>query len=354
MDFQGTWTPLGRATAHPAILRVDSNRVEILWDGATDAITIPRTDVVLTTPIGKTNRRLRVPNYGQFEMADSPMLRDAFPEAHRGFEHWVDWIERRKMAILAGVVITASSVLAFLFFGVPYLADRIARHMPHSLEVQVSDQTMSLLNAIALKPTKVPKDQQDRLRKQFDAMVAGEPRADQMKLGFASAPNVGPNAFALPDGRLTVTDELLTAVKGDDAQVLAVLAHEAGHHVHYHGMRSSLEDLGIVGVLSFFLGDVTGTSVLAALPPALMRSRFSRGHETEADDYAFMLLRKRSISPAKFADALTAIIGYRKPSETASDTAEDEIGREIEENLSFLSSHPAPQERIRRAREAAE
>lgn len=51
------------------------------------------------------------------------------------------------------------------------------------------------------------------------------------------APQIGANAFALPDGTLVVTDELVELAGDNDDEVLAVLAHELGHIHERHGLR---------------------------------------------------------------------------------------------------------------------
>src|SRR4029453_19619355 len=46
------------------------------------------------------------------------------------------------------------------------------------------------------------------------------------------------NAFALPGGEVFVLTGLLDRVKDDDDLLRGVLAHELGHAVHRHGVRS--------------------------------------------------------------------------------------------------------------------
>jgi predicted Zn-dependent protease len=77
---------------------------------------------------------------------------------------------------------------------------------------------------------------------------------------------------------------------------------------------------------------------VAGAPAALAQAKYSRDFETEADDYAFTLLKVRGRSPAAFADLM------------------DRLNRgddESEQSLGFLSSHPVTRERVQRARSAA-
>jgi Zn-dependent protease with chaperone function len=49
--------------------------------------------------------------------------------------------------------------------------------------------------------------------------------------------NSAANAFALPNGRVVVTDELVELLKNDSDALRAVLLHEIGHVQHHHSIR---------------------------------------------------------------------------------------------------------------------
>ena len=48
-----------------------------------------------------------------------------------------------------------------------------------------------------------------------------------------------------------------------DDELLAILAHEAGHHEHRHGMRRALASSAVVVVAGFLFGDLSGTASLS-------------------------------------------------------------------------------------------
>ena len=79
-----------------------------------------------------------------------------------------------------------------------------------------------------------------------------------MSLAFRRGRDLGANAFALPDGVIVFTDELIGLLESD-AEILAVFAHEYGHVVERHSLRQILQDSAIA-VLSFLLiGEATDT-----------------------------------------------------------------------------------------------
>jgi Zn-dependent protease with chaperone function len=208
------------------------------------------------------------------------------------------------------------------------------------MERAIGEQAMAILDRTQLAPSRLPAQRRRELDVQFRALVAGLPREFDYQLAFRHAPKLGPNAFALPDGRLVVTDQLVE-LAASDAEVLAVLAHEAGHHEHRHGMRQALEGSAVVLVAGFLFGDLSGTGSLSvSVPVLLLESGFSRDHEREAVAFAFALLRRHGRSPADFATIMRRLSDYH---------GERDFGP-----VSYLSTHPPSRERIDAAARAGE
>ena len=126
-----------------------------------------------------------------------------------------------------------------------------------------------------------------------------------------------------------------------EVEVLAVLAHEAGHHVHRHGMRQAIESSSVFVAAGLLFGDVSGSSVAVAIPATLLSNGFSRDHEREADAYAFDLLRRRGLSPAAFARIMDRLARHHGELAKEGDVA------------GYLPTHPPTPERIRAAEAAA-
>lgn len=322
-------------------VRRDGDALHIEGDGV-DAVAWPLAEISASPRLGSTPRILRRHGFGQIECADSALLESWLPTRRETrVEAVVDWLERQRIAILAAAAFTVLATIAFVKFGVPWVAQRAAEHMPVAVERHVSDQVVALLERFHLDPSKLPAPRRAALQEGFADLVRDEPRADQMRLDFVSAPTIGPNAFALPDGRIYMTDELVALAK-DDEEILAVLAHEAGHHVHRHGMRQAIESSSVFVATGLLFGDLSGSSIAVALPAMLLSNGFSRGHEREADNYAFGLLIRREISPAAFARIMERLAEHHGESRAANEGV-----------AGYLSTHPATPERILAARVAA-
>ena len=295
-------------------------------------------DVTLTPRLGSMPRTLRLPGEGHLDLADSPLLDRWIPTSSR-IEAAAHWLEQRRTAAIGSALATVLAVVFFFQVGLPWMANRLAPAIPAAMERTISRQAMALIDRLHLAPSKLPAERREALQRQFAALVAGLPREADFRLEFRDAPKLGPNAFALPDGLVVVTDQLVALVESDD-ELVAVLAHEAGHHEHRHGMRQALQSSAVVVVAGFLFGDLSGTGSLSvSIPVLLLESGFSRDHEREADAFAFGLLKQRGRSPADFATAMSRLSRHY---------GEQDMGA-----IGYLSTHPASAERIEAARRAA-
>lgn len=337
MTLDAQWFDGRDSRARAVRLERDGDRLLLQGEGG-DVVAWPLAGVVLEPRLGSTSRILRRAGHGHLVVADSPVLAAWFPRPASRVEAMADWLERRRTAIAVAAVGTALAVFATFRYGVPAAAESIAAHMPRAVEVAVSTQALAVIDRLHLEPSRLQRTRRATLKRAFAELVAGEPRSTQMQLDFVAAPEIGANAFALPDGRIRMTDELVLLAEDDD-ELLAVLAHEAGHHVHRHGLRQAIEGSSVLLIAGIAFGDASGSSLAATLPAVLLGSGYSRGHEREADAYAFALLRRRGISPAAFARVMARLAKAH--------------GMEGEGGVSgYFSSHPATPERIRAAEAA--
>ncbi|MCX7033414.1 MAG: M48 family metallopeptidase [Arenimonas sp.] len=296
-------------------------------------------EVDLSPRLGSMPRTLRLPGEGHLDLADSPLLDQWIPTSSR-IEAAAHWLEQRRSAAIGAALATVLGVVFFFQIGLPWMANQLAPAVPPAMERTITRQAMALIDRVHTEPSKLPAERRAQLQQQFAVLVAGLPREGDFRLEFRSAPELGPNAFALPDGLVVVTDELVELVESDD-ELVAVLAHEAGHHEHRHGMRQALQSSAVVVVAGFLFGDLSGTGSLSvSIPVLLLESGFSRRHEREADEFAFALLKRRGRSPADFGTVMERLAKHH---------GEQDMGA-----VSYLSTHPASAERIEAARRAAQ
>ena len=334
-----TWYDGQSSRAIAVRLAVEDGNLRIVFDDDAPIRQWPLEVIGINPRLGSTPRILRLPDGARVEVADSLELDAWFGHGDSRIEAFADWLERRRLAIAAAAAATVLAMVLFVQFGVPWLAREIAGRMPTAVERHVSGQVAALLERTYFSPSKLPATRREALQRRFRAMVEGESRSTQMRLILVHAPGIGPNAFTLPDGRIYLTDQLVGLAKSDE-EVLAVLAHEAGHHVHRHGMRQAIESSSVFLLAGMLFGDVSGSSLAVSIPAVLLESGFSRGHEEEADAYAFDLLRRRGQSPRAFATMMRRLSAVH-PEESADGATR------------YLSTHPPSPERIAAAERAA-
>jgi predicted Zn-dependent protease len=94
------------------------------------------------------------------------------------------------------------------------------------------------------------------------------------------------NAFATPGGYLYVYTGLLLAAD-TEAEVIGVLAHEAGHVVGRHSARAMVNAYGLQTITQMALGQNPGTAaqIAAQLAGTGAMLAHGRSEETEADEY---------------------------------------------------------------------
>lgn len=137
-----------------------------------------------------------------------------------------------------------------------------------------------------------------------------------------------PNAFALPNGHLVVLTGLFTDTHNYE-EMTGVLGHEIAHIQLKHVMKKLSKEIGISVLLSMTTNG-SGGEVLGQTAKVLTSSAFDRALEKEADIKAVEYLQNARINPVPFSNLLGRF-------------ADKEA--EIEEYISWTSTHPASIER---------
>jgi len=288
--------------------------------------------------LGNTPRSIELPNGGKCEVADNDAL-DAVL-AHYRLAPKGDWLHRlesRLIFVAAAVILTAAFSWGTFSYGIPWLAEQTAYALPHSIDRQLGQGTLKVLDRMLFSESQLEETRRAALQQRFDEVTAGLPDGDSYRLVFRHSDKIGANAFALPSGIVVVTDALVELSWNDD-EVIAVLAHEVGHLEHRHSLRIVMQDSAVALVAATVTGDPFSSSTLAAaLPTMLVHTRYSREFETEADDYAYDFLVSHRIPTQAFADILTRLGNEKETSATEA----------------FLSSHPGTQKRVERFRKSS-
>lgn len=170
--------------------------------------------------------------------------------------------------------------------------------------------------------------------------LVGELGATPYTFRFAVVDQHAPNAFASLGGYVYLSRGLL-AQMNSEAELAGVLAHEISHVTQRHHARQVGRSVGAglftlpgkaIGVINEDLGNIINTPVEAVGKVYL--SSYSRGQETEADEYGMALAAKAGYEPTALVAALE---GIERSAEYLSGEHRD---------ASFFDSHPTTPTRV--------
>jgi predicted Zn-dependent protease len=202
------------------------------------------------------------------------------------FEHSKKRIAAEVALLLGAPILLALG--AWALFGV--LVDLGVRHVPPEVERTLGDGMAQVVRQSG-HPCSAPELEALARR------LAAQAGLDAEHLDVAVLDDETVNAFALPGGHVFVFTGLLKKAQSPD-EVAGVLAHELGHVVLRHHLRSALRSLGVGAVASAVFGDTSGlTALLAAGSSQLLGLAFSRDQETEADAFAVSLAEQVGFDP---------------------------------------------------------
>lgn len=319
------------AVRHDVRVSIDSGAVVISGDGVSRRE--PLADVEITDPLGSAPRLVRFGDGAFCSIEDRE--RFAAMLAPHGFasarvtqwEGSVRWIAISAAAFLLVLV-------AGYYVAVPALAGTAAALVPRSVVEAISRESLSALDRAVFEETRLPRARQQRILSRFNALqFPPESTPDAYDVVFRHSEGLGPNALALPSGTIVVTDDLVALTAHDD-EIVAVLAHEAGHVERRHGLRQLIQNSTVALAMTWLLGDI---SILAATAPTvLLQARYSRDLEREADRHAAQVLDTNGIPRDRFVQILERLENAARQRGASADPS----------LLDYLSSHPVTRERI--------
>ena len=140
------------------------------------------------------------------------------------------------------------------------------------------------------------------------------------------------NAFAIPGGTIYVYTGLLKSAR-DEAEVAGVIGHEIAHVTSRHVARRMVETYGLQAVAGVALGENPGVleQMISGLLVQGTLLKNSRDDESEADHKGVAAVSRSGYDPRGLSDFFQVL-----------KAAEGNVPA----ILSFLSDHPATEERI--------
>ncbi len=333
MEISGKLYLSGQSKSLPAVLkgfegvcRLQSNSKEINRE-------VRRDEMVIQAPVGSLPYKILLAEGHLFEAENNQETKKFLEFCQKpNAESWLSYLEQKKTVILVGIIILAGLVITVPKYGLPWMGDQVAHWIPQSWLMMAGDETLEILDESFFSPSELAPQDQDQFTKEFNRMASLVLKDQTARLVFRQSEEIGPNAFALPGGRVVLTDELVEIAE-DQAGVIGVLAHELGHVQLKHPARRLVRSLMALALVSLIFDDAaTFAEELAAISGSLISLAYTREFEEEADRAGKEILVGAGLSPIPLADLLQKL----------SDGCEENCSQLPE----WLTTHPSVPSRI--------
>ena len=336
----GVWYAPHSSRAAEATLRLeDDTRLAARDETGAVLASDAFADVKVSDRVGSIPRRIAFADGSVFETTDNDGIdRLLAPFAGRG-SGIVHSLERFHPRLAVFVVLVMLLAVGIYRYAVPILVEVAVLVTPPVVPELLSSSTMATLDSTLFEPSKLDAETQKDIADGFEELAAASGRGSSgYSLNFRKGGAIGPNAFALPDGTIVLTDELVE-MANDRETVLGVLAHEIGHVDHEHSLRQIYRAAGVTGLILLIGGDVgSGVEDILIQGSALVSLSYTRDAEAEADRFSVELMHRTGHDPFAIARFLELI--------------RDKLGDTSEND--FLSTHPATPARIEETKRYAE
>ena len=343
MRIKGYYLDGKSSKRHEASLELNSHRgIKLYLYGPSaehighELIMFDADSIQIESRVANTAREITLENDQLFISYDNEGV-DALsntlsPKRHKG--SFLHRLESNLSTILIATFALISLSYVGLVYGIPKLTSVIAQSLPEVIEAKF-DQSLTVLDNSFLEPSELSQEEQNKLRylmkpyyQDFDNL--------NIKIEFRSG--FGANAFALPGGTIVFTDEFIELTKNDD-EIIAVLFHEIGHLKHKHILRRAIQASLLTAFILLVTGDLDTLDIITGLPTLLTDLTYSRDFEREADQFALEQLTLANINVENFALIMGRLTQVNRMNS-------DEEAGALSGLEHYLSTHPAPEERI--------
>ena len=308
---------------------------QLVLNGLAEVRTYEWDSVKVSSQLGTTSRSLYFPDGSKCDTDAHEKINALLAKTKRNRgSRALHLLESKPKYVLIFAVLVAAFTLLILSAGLPALSSKVAYSLPPLIDETLANGSMELLDKYYFEPTTLSAKVQTRLLEKFNIMVKSVGEEHKYELLFRSSDFIGANAFALPSGIVVITDQLVNLAENDE-ELKTIFAHEVGHVVHRHSIRSVLQNSAVMLVLIAITGDIFASSTfIAAFPFLLIQTKFSREFEREADQFSYDYLLENNIDLQHFINILKRITQDVEPT--------------TEEKFKYLSTHPLTTERIKK------
>ncbi len=318
-----------RSSGTPAEVSIlDDSQIEVLCEGQAEIISL--SECRMDPPLANVRRIFALPDGSHLETENLDIFDTLYRKRHQKIGmRLVFWLESKWHLVGFCVFGLIVSLISAFIWGIPAVARVVAKTSPVEWNEALGKGTMEALDEYFMEPSELSEEDKEKYTSWFNELKADFPSDHDLKINFRSS-FMGPNALALPNGMIVVTDPLIELME-DREEFEAVMVHEIAHVIERHSLQMVLRDAGVFIFVSVILGDASSiTSLSASIPYMLVENGYSRKIESEADLVSGQWLQSKYGSTESLKSILTKLY-------------ESSEGPELPE---MISTHPDLHNRI--------
>jgi Zn-dependent protease with chaperone function len=306
MALQGVWFDGKTSASLQVELHIDDAANMSVVDVNTQQVVVqvPFSVVRVSSRVGNVPRYLYFPDGEKCETRQHDLVDQWLHKYRPSFwNNLAHQLETHTYFVALTVALVATFTWAVVVYGLPASARYIAYNLPQGVMNRAASETLEFLDKTQLKATGLDKATREQLLKDLSPAIT-QNKDLHINVIFRRGGAIGANAFALPDGTVLFTDEIVQLAKNND-ELIAVLAHEIGHVKYRHSLRSVIQGSVISFGVAMITGDLSAASnLLASLPVIMTSMSYSRDFEREADDNSLVFLDANHIERHHFVDLM--------------------------------------------------
>ncbi|MBP1886013.1 M48 family metallopeptidase [Sinorhizobium mexicanum] len=327
----GEWHPAGSSRSVPSSLAEAGERLTVHDDAGAELSSGKLSAVEISPRVGAVARRITFPDGSLFGTSDNDAIDGFLARKGRGREGIIHRMERfhpRLIAFVAAAILFGALIYRF---ALPALVEVAVAVTPPIVPRVMSSSTLEALDRTVLDQSELDEARRGKILDGFgDIAALSGVGGERYTLNFRKGGAIGPNAFALPDGTLILTDELVELAGDDTEMIVGVLAHEIGHVELKHSLRQIYRAAGVAALIMVIAGDIgSGAEDVLVQGGGLLSLSYSRSAEAAADRHSVELMVKSGRDPAAIARFFQLI----------------ETKLEDRSETSIFSTHPGTPER---------
>ncbi len=353
-NIKGKWHAAGSAACSPAILSCQHDRYTLNTECGQSLYGM-LTDLEISPRLGNIERKITLKGGSLFTTADNESI-DRLLKFHKKSSNFIHHIESKLSWVIVAFCVTLFTGFGFFKWGIPWASMQIAHMLPNKTNELIASNSLVFLDKHFFDESQLEPQRQEAIRAHFETMLLPLEHDKDISytLHFREWESGGvsiPNAFALPSGDIILTDKFVE-LSQTQSEMDSVLLHEMGHVTHRHTLQMIISSTFITAIIVTVTGDASALADIGlGLGSLMVSSNYSRGHESEADEYAFKKMLHAKIDPANFASIMERMTRYMEAEMANDDEGNDtETAHKNNRNLlDYISSHPKTEKRIAEA-----